>query len=124
MIDLQRELEDKSTESKINEFDFDFREKLKIEYKGFFQKLNHKITKIKIKIKLNYNPKLQIDDIRQKIRGKTCNLTRESDQNDPINHRIQGFSFRDIENDCGCSRGEFSVIDRRNLTFIISGNER
>ena len=62
MIDLQRELEDKSTESKINEFVFNFREKLKIEYRGFFQKLNHEITKIKIEIKLNYNPKLQIDD--------------------------------------------------------------
>ena len=27
-----------------------------------FEKLNHEFTKIKDKIKLNYNPKLQIDD--------------------------------------------------------------
>ena len=48
---------------------------------------------------------------------KTHNLTRDSDRNDPINHRIQGFSFRDFENDLRCSRGEFSIINRQNLTF-------
>ena len=36
MIDLERGPEDKSTESKINEFDFDFAEKSKIEQRGFF----------------------------------------------------------------------------------------
>ena len=39
MIKLgKRGLEDESTESKINEFDFDFEEKLKIEERVFFQK--------------------------------------------------------------------------------------
>ena len=50
------------------------------------------------------------------MRRKTHNLTRDSDQNDPINLRIQGFSFRDFEYDIRCSRDEFSLIDRRNLT--------
>ena len=31
MVDLEGELEDESKESKVNEFDFDFMEKLKIE---------------------------------------------------------------------------------------------
>ena len=48
---------------------------------------------------------------------KKCNLTRDSDQNDPINHQIYGFSFRDFENDLQYSRGKFSLIDRWNLTF-------
>ena len=48
---------------------------------------------------------------------KTHNLTQDSDRNDPINRRIQGFSFRDFENDHRCSRGEFSLFDRGNLTF-------
>ena len=36
---LWRRLEDESTKSKINKFDFDFAEKLKIEERGIFQKL-------------------------------------------------------------------------------------
>ena len=36
MIFYERGLEDESTESKINEFDFDFVEKLKIEERWFF----------------------------------------------------------------------------------------
>ena len=82
-----------------------------------FQKLNHEITKIKTKIKLNYDPKLQIDDTWQKIRRKTRNLTQDSDRNDPISRRIQGFLFCDFENDSQCLRDKFSLIDRRNLTF-------
>ena len=38
MIFYERELEEESMESKINEFDFDFAEKLKIEEMGIFQK--------------------------------------------------------------------------------------
>ena len=72
---------------------------------------------MKDEIKLNYDPKLQIDDTWQKIRGKTRNLTRDNDRNDLINRRIQGFSFRDFENECRCARVEFSLIDRRNLSF-------
>ena len=35
MVFYERELEDESTKSKINEFDFDFAEKLKIENRYF-----------------------------------------------------------------------------------------
>ena len=45
------------------------------------------------------------------------NQTRDSNQNDLINLRIPGFSFHDFENDIQCSRGKFSLFDRRNLTF-------
>ena len=38
MIFYERGLEDESTESKINEFDFDFAEKLKIEGRVYFRK--------------------------------------------------------------------------------------
>ena len=38
MVDYERDLQEDSTESKIIEFDFDFREKLKIEVRGDFQK--------------------------------------------------------------------------------------
>ena len=51
------------------------------------------------------------------IRGKTCNLTRDSNRNDLINHRIHGFSFHDFEDNLRCSRGKFSLIDQQNLTF-------
>ena len=39
MVFYERGLEDESTESKFNEFDFDFAEKLKIEEGRFFLKL-------------------------------------------------------------------------------------
>ena len=51
------------------------------------------------------------------MKRKTHNLTRDSDQNDPINCLIQGFSFCDFEDDHRCSRDEFSLFIRRNLTF-------
>ena len=38
MVLFERGLEDESTESKINEFDFDFAEKLKIEDRVYFRK--------------------------------------------------------------------------------------
>ena len=38
MVFYERGLEDESTKSKINEFDFDFAEKLKIEERVFFLK--------------------------------------------------------------------------------------
>ena len=62
---------------------------------------------------LNY--KLMIHD--ERLEGKTHILTQDSDWNDPINHRIQGFSFRNFENDRQCSRDEFSLINQRNLNF-------
>ena len=49
-IFYERGLQDESTKSKINEFDFDFTEKLKIEQRGIFQNVNRKSTKIKNKI--------------------------------------------------------------------------
>ena len=36
IIDFERGLKDESTESKINEFDFDFTKKSKIKQRGFF----------------------------------------------------------------------------------------
>ena len=53
---------------------------------------------------------------------KTHNLTRDSDQNDPINHQIQGFSFCDFEDDHWRSRGKFSLFYQRNLTSNHSVN--
>ena len=47
--------------------------------------------------------------------GGKHNLTQDSDRNDPINRQIQGFSFRNFENDYRCSRGEFSLFNGRNL---------
>ena len=46
---------------------------------------------------------------------KTHNLTQDSNRNDLINFRIQGFSFRDFEDDHRCSRGKFSLFDQQNL---------
>ena len=51
----------------------------------------------------------------ERLEGKTRNF--DSDRNDPINRRIQGFSFHNFENDLRCSREKFSLIDRRSLTF-------
>ena len=56
-----------------------------------FPKIRRSKTKIKNEIKLNYNPKLQIDDTWRKISGKTLILTWDSDQNDPISHQIEAF---------------------------------
>ena len=92
-------------------------EKSKSEVERNFQKSEERKTKIKDEIKLNYVPKSQIDDTWREIREKTRSLTRDSDRNDPINYRMQGFSFHDFENDHPCSRDEFSLIDRRNLTY-------
>ena len=52
-----------------------------------------------------------------RLEAKTCFLTRDSDQNDPIDCRIDDYSFRDFKRKHLCSRDEFSLIDRRNLTF-------
>ena len=38
---------------------------------------------------------------------KTHNLTQSRAWNDPTNRRIQGFSFRDFENEVWCSRCDF-----------------
>ena len=43
--------------------------------------------------------------------------TRYCAQNDPINHQIKGFSFRDFEDDHRHSRSDFSLLSPRNSTF-------
>ena len=52
---LRKRLKDKSTESKINEFDFDFAEKSKIEERWNFWKRKSRKSKIKTEIKSNYD---------------------------------------------------------------------
>ena len=47
-----------------------------------FPKIKSRNYEIKIEIKLNYDPKLQVDDIWRKIRGKTRILIRDRDRND------------------------------------------
>ena len=42
-----------------------------------------------------------------KIKMKSTNLTQINRQIDPINRRIQGFSFRKFEDECWCSRLDF-----------------
>ena len=43
----------------------------------------------------------------KKIKRKTYNLTQSQARNDPINLRIQGFSFCDFENEFWHSRDDF-----------------
>ena len=45
---------------------------------------------------------------------KTCDLTRSRAQNDPINYRIQGFSFRDFKNEVRCLRYDFFQFSQPN----------
>ena len=52
---------------------------------------------------------------------KTCNLTQSCTQNDPINRRIHGFSFRDFEYEDGIQ----DVISPYSLDqFLISNTPR
>ena len=51
------------------------------------------------------------------IRGKTRFLTRDNERIDPIDRRIDDYSFRDFEREHRCSRDEFSLFDQGNLTF-------
>ena len=51
-------------------------------------------TEIKMKLNLIYYSKCKIYTKWWKIKMKTCNLTQSSLRNDPINHRMHGFSFR------------------------------
>ena len=46
-----------------------------------------------------------------------CFLTRVNDRIDPINRRIDDYSFREFKREHRCSRDKFSLIDRQNLTF-------
>ena len=49
---------------------------------------------------------------------KTCNLTQSCTRNDPINHRIQGFSFRDFEDEDGIQ----DVISPYSLDQFMNSN--
>ena len=48
---------------------------------------------------------------------KTRNLTPSRTGNNPINHWIQGFSFRDFKNKVRRSRGDFFLFSPVNLDF-------
>ena len=48
---------------------------------------------------------------------KTLNLTRSRARNDPIIRRIQGFSFRDFENEVWRSRCDFFQFSQRIIDF-------
>ena len=52
-----------------------------------------------------------------RLEGKLVFLTGDNDQIDPIDRRIDGYSFRELKCEHWCSRDKFSLIDRRNLTF-------
>ena len=45
-----------------------------------------------------------------KIKMKSTNLTQINLRNDPINRRIQSFSFRNFEDEVWCSRLDFSLV--------------
>ena len=48
---------------------------------------------------------------------KRCNLAQSRTRNDPINRRIQGFSFCDFENEVQRSRCDFFRFFPPNLDF-------
>ena len=54
-----------------------------------------------------YNSNCKSNAKGRKIMMKTCNLTQSRAQNDPINRRIQGFSFRYFKNKGRRSRCDF-----------------
>ena len=56
-------------------------------------------TEIKLKLNLIYDSKCKINTKWWKIKMKTRNLTQNSLQNDPINRRMHGFSFRVFKNE-------------------------
>ena len=64
-------------------------------------------TKIKMKLNLIYNAKNKINTKWWKIKMKTNNLTQISLRNDPINRRMQGFSFWIFERRKWSSRLDF-----------------
>ena len=55
-----------------------------------------------------------------KIKMKSTNLTQINLRIDPINRRIQGFSFRKFEDECWCSRLDFSLVFRLKVKFMHS----
>ena len=74
-------------------------------------------TNIKSNINLIYDSKLKYNATGRKIRRKTRNLTQSRARNDPINHQIQDFSFRDFQNKFRHSRGDFFLFSPPILDF-------
>ena len=60
-----------------------------------------------MKLNLIYGAKSKINTKLWKIKMKTNNLTQISLRNDPINRRMQGFSFRISEDKVWSSRLDF-----------------
>ena len=79
---------------------------------------------IKTKIKLMYDLKCKYYAKRRWIRMKTHNLTQSRTHNDPINRRIQGFSFRDFENEVRRSRYDFFWLFQPILYFKHSSDAK
>ena len=53
-----------------------------------------------------------------KIKMKSTNLTQINLRIDPINRRIQGFSFQKFEDECWCSRLEFIQFSQWKLKLM------
>ena len=81
---------------------------------------NNLKTEIKTKIKLIYDSKYKFNAKGRWTKMKTLNLTRSRARNDPINCRIQRFSFRDFENKVRRSRCDFFQFSQPILDFINS----
>ena len=74
-------------------------------------------TAIKTKIIKICASKCKSNDKGRWIEMKTLNLTRSRARNDPINHRIQSFSFRDFKNKVQHSRCDFFQFSQQILDF-------
>ena len=119
LVNLERKLQEKSTESKIkkskSEFESVFVEKLsEIYVENRLQRERKPIYFVK------FCKKLKINVIRRKIRVKTHNLTR----NDPIHCRIKAFHFAFQKIKIQCPRGKLSSFSQQNLTFTHSLDSR
>ena len=55
---------------------------------------------------------------------KARNLTQSCAQNDPINCEIQGFSFRDFENEVWHSRCDFFQFPQSIYDFLHSSDAK
>ena len=112
----------KSTEYKITEFGLEFAEKSRFEIEVEFDRKNNWKTKIKMKLNLIYYSKCKSNAKSWKIRMKTRNPTQSRARNDPINRRIQRFSFRDFENKVWHSRCDFFWFPRSISEFKHSSD--
>ena len=79
LIDLERELKDESTESKLTRFGSRLAEKSKSKLGKKLPNMKRDKFKIKYKVNLIYDSTLQSNDTRWKIRRKSHNLTKDND---------------------------------------------